>query len=103
LAKRSLRERLIRRVDYKYFARNLLYELQMRAHAEAADYAQAHLPDTLIFEKAGAPLRYCLDQAPAGASLEFGVSGGGTINQIARHAKGGPVHGFDSFEGLPEH
>jgi hypothetical protein len=103
LAKRSLTERLVRRVYYKYFARNLLYELQMRARAEAADYAQAHMSDALIFERAGALLRFCLEEAPAGAILEFGVAGGGTINQIARHAKGKPVHGFDSFEGLPEH
>jgi Macrocin-O-methyltransferase (TylF) len=103
LAKRSLTERLVRRVYYKYFARNLLYELQMRARAEAADYAQAYMTDALIFEKCGALLQFCLNEAPAGAILEFGVAGGGTINQIARHAKGRPVHGFDSFEGLPEH
>jgi hypothetical protein len=101
LAKRSLTERLVRRVYCKYFARNLLYELQMRA--EAADYAQAPITDALIFEKAGALLQYCLDKPSAGAILEFGVAGGGTINQIARHAKGRPVHGFDSFDGLPEH
>jgi hypothetical protein len=103
LAKRSLTERLVRRVYYKYFARNLLYELQMRARSEAADYVQAHMTDALIFEKAGALLRFCLDEAPAGAILEFGVAGGHTIREIAERAKGRPVHGFDSFEGLPEH
>lgn len=101
--KRSLTERLVRRVYYKYFARNLLYELQMRARAEAADYVQAHMTDALIFEKPGALLRFCLDEAPAGAILEFGVAGGASIAAIAETVKGRPVHGFDTFTGLPEH
>jgi Macrocin-O-methyltransferase (TylF) len=102
VAKRTLTERLVRRVYYKYFARNLLYELQIRARAEAADYVQAHMTDAMIFEKADALLRFCVEEAPAGAILEFGVAGGHTIGQIAERAKGKPVHGFDSFEGLPE-
>jgi hypothetical protein len=101
--KRSLIERLVRRVYYKYFARNLLYELQMRARADSADYAQAHMPDALIFEKPGALLRFCLAEAPPGAILEFGVAGGYSITQIANTVAPRPVHGFDSFEGLPEH
>src|SRR6185437_14972157 len=101
---RSLTERLVRRVYYKYFARNLLYELQIRARAEAADYAQAHMTDALIFEKPGALLRYCVAEAPPqGAILEFGVAGGHSINEIAKAAPSRPIHGFDSFEGLPEH
>ena len=103
MPRRSLTDRLVRRVYYKYFARNLLYELQMRARSEAADYVQAHMTDALIFEKAGALLRYCVDEAPAGAILEFGVAGGNTIREIGARAKNRPVHGFDSFEGLPEH
>lgn len=103
MAQRSLTDRLVRRVYYKYFARNLLYELQMRARAEAADYVQAKMADALIFEKPDALLRFCVAEAPPGAILEFGVAGGHSITQIAAAAKGRPVHGFDSFEGLPEH
>jgi hypothetical protein len=102
LAKRSLTDRLVRRVYYKYFARNLLYELQMRARAEAADYVQARMADALIFEKPDALLRFCLAETPPGAILEFGVAGGYSITRIAHAVKGRPVHGFDSFEGLPE-
>jgi hypothetical protein len=102
--KRSLTERLVRRVYYKYFARNLLYELQIRARAEAADYVQAKMTDALIFEKPGvALLHFCLAEAPSGAILEFGVAGGNSIRAIGAAVKGRPVHGFDSFEGLPEH
>ncbi len=99
--KRSLTQRLVRRIYYKYFARNLLYELQMRARAEAADYAQAKMPDAVIFEDGDRLLRFCVEEAPPGAILEFGVAGGASINVIAAAARG-PVHGFDSFEGLPE-
>jgi hypothetical protein len=103
LAQRSLIERLVRRVYYKYFARNLLYELQIRARAEAADYVQAKMADALIFEKPGTLLRFCLTEVPPGAVLEFGVAGGHSITRIAEAMPGRAVHGFDSFTGLPEH
>jgi hypothetical protein len=37
-----------------------------------------------------------------GLVLEFGVASGVTINHVARHFPGRPIHGFDSFRGLPE-
>jgi hypothetical protein len=37
-----------------------------------------------------------------GMFLEFGVATGRTINHIARVHSGDYIHGFDSFEGLPE-
>jgi len=37
-----------------------------------------------------------------GHILEFGVFQGNTINVIAKHFNKDIVHGFDSFEGLPE-
>ncbi len=46
--------------------------------------------------------KLALDAAPKqGLVLEFGVRFGNTIRQIAGLARQ-PVHGFDSFEGLPE-
>jgi tetratricopeptide (TPR) repeat protein len=59
-------------------------------------------PDTRWFAPASATLYYCLRQAFAtGAVLEFGVRYGATLRLIAADA-GQPVHGFDSFQGLPE-
>ena len=101
MAKKSFSERLVRRFYYKYFARNILYELQMRARAQSADYAEAQMGDAVIFEDATKMLKYCVKNAPAGAVLEFGVADGGSIAEIAAVYKG-TVHGFDSFEGLPE-
>jgi Macrocin-O-methyltransferase (TylF) len=43
-----------------------------------------------------------IKQRPDTLWLEFGVFGGRTINYIADFASPGKVHGFDSFEGLPE-
>jgi tetratricopeptide (TPR) repeat protein len=47
--------------------------------------------------------RLALAAAPhQGLVLEFGVRFGNTIRQIAGLVADQPVHGFDSFEGLPE-
>ncbi len=95
-------ERLVRRFYYKYFARNLLYSLQLRAREQSADYVEQHMADAMMFEERDALLTYCLDRAPGdGLLLEFGVEKGGSIRALAG-ATSRPVHGFDSFEGLPE-
>lgn len=100
--KRSTLQRLIRRIVYKNYGRNLLYQLQLRALNEAADYVQAHMPEAMIFEHYPAYIAYLVEKAPAeGLMLEFGVAGGNSIRQIASRTDR-TVHGFDSFEGLPE-
>ncbi len=100
MARRSLTERLVRRIYYKYYARNLLFELQDRARRELADYVQQHMTDAVIFERSDRLLRLCVERAPPGAILEFGVAGGNTIRLIAASTPR-MVCGFDSFEGLP--
>lgn len=100
--KRGLLQRLLRRVVYKNYGRNLLYQLQLRALSEAADYTQAHMPQAMIFENYAAYIAFLVRNAPKeGLILEFGVAGGNSIRQIASHTDN-TVHGFDSFEGLPE-
>ena len=61
-------------------------------------------PDDLIWAR-GKHLKKALNRVEIdGAFLEFGVHSGTTINTIASHkiAKDKTIHGFDSFEGLPE-
>lgn len=100
--KRSLVQRLLRRVIYKNYGRNLLYQLQLRALNEAADYVQANMPEAMIFENYPAYIAFLMEKAPAeGLVMEFGVAGGNSIRQIAAHTSK-TVNGFDSFEGLPE-
>lgn len=101
--KRPLTERLVRRVFYKYYARNLYYELQLRARKSSADYVESQMTDVIIFWTLKGILEYCVNRAPQnGLILEFGVASGNTINIIANAAGNREVHGFDSFEGLPE-
>ena len=101
--KRPWGERLVRRFFYKYFARNLLYALQMRAREQSADYVERHMADAVMFSGRTDLLGYCLSEAPAdGLILEFGVENGGSIRALAGMTPR-PIHGFDSFEGLPEH
>lgn len=101
--KRSLTERLVRRFFYKYYARNLFYELQLRARKSSADYVEKNMPDVVIFWHLRGILQYCMTESPdSGLVLEFGVAGGKSINIIADLVGGREVHGFDSFEGLPE-
>ena len=59
-------------------------------------------PDARLFGVGAEVLRFALGEATVpGMVLEFGVRRGTSINQIAEVA-GQTVHGFDSFEGLPE-
>lgn len=101
--RRSLSERLIQRFFYKYYARNLLYELQLRARAEAADYVQQHMPEARIFTAHRKIIEHAVQNAAVGGLfMEFGVATGNTIREIASHApSGATVYGFDSFSGLP--
>jgi hypothetical protein len=94
-------ERLFRRVLIKYFARSLIFDLQLLAKQETVAYIRAHMPDALIVRDRWALLKLGLERRKIdGLVLELGVEKGRSIQWIARHHRG-IVHGFDSFEGLP--
>ncbi len=79
------------------------YALLERALEETVDYITSAMPDALIREDAFDVLSFAVDKVTVeGLYLEFGVRSGGTINHIARRRPNHTVHGFDSFEGLPE-
>ncbi len=73
-----------------------------RAISESFEIKRQHWPRARIF---GQPVQVLLDalqSVPAqGLFMEFGVFHGRSINIIARKTKR-IVHGFDSFQGLPE-
>ncbi len=60
------------------------------------------MAEAVLFEDHDAFLRYGLERAAPGEALEFGVAGGRSITVLAQAAAPNLVHGFDSFEGLPE-
>src|SRR6202795_4050124 len=61
------------------------------------------MPDALGFENQRELIEYALRETKVdGHYLEFGVFTGGTIRFMAGRIGSRTIHGFDSFEGLPE-
>ena len=84
---------------------NSIREQRMiRATQEAGEFVQQHIPHLEGTPNALETLKTALNMVSLeGLYLEFGVFSGKTINFIAEQV--GPeqmVHGFDSFQGLPE-
>jgi hypothetical protein len=78
-------------------------ERARRALVDSVDYIDKNMPSALGFDTQKELLDYSVTQvAVEGHYLEFGVFSGGTIRQIARRKPNVTIHGFDSFEGLPE-
>lgn len=79
------------------------YALREDSLAETVAYIKANMSQAMIKGSAYDVLDCASGHAPAeGLLLEFGVRTGSTINHIARLHPTRRVHGFDSFEGLPE-
>lgn len=97
--------RLYRRIIHKYFLNDIMFDLRQAAKKEAVEFISAHLKTAMLFADRYALLDFALEKAkaavPQGLVCEFGVASGKTLRRIAK-AWGGQVHGFDSFEGLPE-
>lgn len=79
---------------------------QRLAVEDTARFVDAHLQGVRGWRHDAGPhaakldmLRWAVAQAPDGLVLEFGVATGETLAVIAGCRQ--PVHGFDSFEGLP--
>ena len=78
-------------------------ERALRALQRSVDYIESAMPDALGLENQRDLIDYSLRAACIdGHYLEFGVFTGGTIRYIAGHIGSRTIHGFDSFEGLPE-
>ncbi len=100
--KTPMSERLFRRFMYKYYARYLLVDLQMAAKRDTLDYIQKNMSDALLFNDRWDLLEFAVERAAdEGLMLEFGVQDGRSLRHIAGLTDR-TVHGFDSFEGLPE-
>ena len=77
--------------------------LQERALRETMDFIVAEMPEAVAFNTPKELMAHALKGiAKTGLVAEFGVNSGGSINFIAGHLRKRPIHGFDSFEGLPE-
>jgi hypothetical protein len=88
--------------SYAYIPNSVKDEIFRMATLESARFAAENMSDVRGQATPFAVLAHCLDEvAVDGLYLEFGVYSGTTINFIASRVRA-PVHGFDSFEGLPE-
>lgn len=77
--------------------------MALRALEESADYVEAHMPEAIGFDTQKELLEFSVDAVKVdGHFTEFGVFRGGTIRRIAKRRPDRRIHGFDSFEGLPE-
>ena len=78
-------------------------ERSLRALQRTVDYIDKALPHALAFDTQREATEFALSVVGIeGHYLEFGVFTGGTIRFIASRIGNRPVHGFDSFQGLPE-
>ncbi len=76
---------------------------QIDALRDSAAFAREHLAHAENFRDRSQILDFALSQAPMqGLYIECGVFQGESLNHIARKTRGSTIHGFDSFEGLPE-
>jgi len=82
-------------VDYELVAR-------MQAAASSAEYMVAHMMNAQNLVRRADLLEFAIRACSVeGLILEFGVFRGESLRFIAKHI-GQDIHGFDSFEGLPE-
>jgi Methyltransferase domain len=78
-------------------------ERALRALQSSVDYIESAMPGALGLENQRELIDFSLRAvAIDGHYLEFGVFTGGTIRYIARCIGSRTIHGFDSFDGLPE-
>ncbi len=94
--------RAYRKILHSFFANDLWIELRLHAKREAVDYILGHMRDAVVREDRLDLLGFALSRAPAeGLVLEFGVERGASLRHLAALTPG-TVHGFDSFQGLPQ-
>lgn len=100
---RKRSEFIFRRFMLKHYASNFLVDMNLEAKRETLAYIKAKMVDAPYFEKHPQLVRYVVDLVnEEGLFLEFGVGRGKSMRWIASQV-GQAVHGFDSFDGIPEY
>jgi Macrocin-O-methyltransferase (TylF) len=79
-------------------------ERQRQALLETVAFVEKQMSHVPSFRNRFKLMEYALRQrdVPGGLICEFGVHRGESINRLARWMPDVEIHGFDSFEGLPE-
>ena len=83
--------------------RDVLTAMDQDAMRSSAEFLRTEMGSAQPYFDKFDTLRAALSHAPPeGLFLEFGVASGSTLTAIVEKAPPGMVHGFDSFQGLPE-
>lgn len=83
--------------------RDIMTAMEKQAAVSSAELVQREMLGVAFHVHPHDTLRHAVAAATVpGMALEFGVATGTTLALIVEHHAHGPVHGFDSFEGLPE-
>jgi hypothetical protein len=84
--------------------RDVMTAMEKQAAATSAELVRERMPDVGLHVHPHDTLRHALRAVELdGMALEFGVASGTTLRIVVEHHRRGTVHGFDSFQGLPEH
>ncbi len=93
---------LYRKWLHKFYVNDLWLDVRLAAKREAVDYVMAHMTEATVRRDRYDLLGFALAAAPTeGLVLEFGVAKGASLRHLAG-LTARQVHGFDSFQGLPE-
>jgi hypothetical protein len=102
LLREGLLGRTYRKLLHSFYAEDLWIDLRLHAKRESVAYIIDHMQEAVVRRDRRDLLRFALSRAPAeGLLLEFGVEKGGSLRFLAGLTPR-IVHGFDSFQGLPE-
>jgi len=94
--------RLYWRLVRSNYAKDIYLDLQIESKRESAHYVKTHMSSAIVCSNRDDLHRIALDKVTVtGLLLEMGVKSGGSIRKLAAMTTN-IVHGFDSFEGLPE-
>lgn len=98
----GLLARAYRKLLHSWYLNDLAFDVRLHAKREAVAYIVANMQSAMMLRDRFALLRFALARAPqSGLILEFGVEKGLSITCLAK-ATPRIVHGFDSFQGLPD-
>ena len=98
----SFIQKKIRHYFHDIYVKDLQMNLDIEAMRESIDYIKKNMVDSMISPSWHDLHSYALEQSSLdGLYMEFGVKKGATIRELAKMTPN-TIHGFDSFQGLPE-
>ena len=102
LDRNDLKHSLIRFFEMNHRWVASLEERNRRTAVETWDFIDREMPDALFHLDQFKLIESKREQIPGGYVLDLGVYKGGSTRRLSRIFPERTIHGFDSFEGLPE-